>query len=289
MQARIIQTTNNMPEQTQESRDNCLNIQIHSEGVTVSEARQIAKDVFNANFYRLSKEAAELASYRAEQFTEKLLRKLETEGNEALRQARDPDYQYVLFNAQRDIARRSEANLEDLLVDLLVDRACEPDQTLEKIILNEALGTIPKLTFEQIDLISLIFSVSYATFPVEPIREAVVLVLQEIVNPLVSKVNLTNITSYRHLAFLGCGGGSGVNHRIGKKLKAAYPAVFSKSEPDEAIEKYIVNSLSFGNQLVSSWNETPVSSTNLTSVGIAIAQANIRRKHGLRFMLSDWV
>ncbi len=37
------------------------------------------------------------------------------------------------------------------------------------------------------------------------------------------------------------------------------------------------------------WHDTPAKSTSLTSVGVAIAHANVRRKTGERFDLSYWI
>ncbi len=42
-------------------------------------------------------------------------------------------------------------------------------------------------------------------------------------------------------------------------------------------------------QVFSFWHDTPAKSTSLTSVGVAIAHANVRRKTGERFDLSYWI
>jgi hypothetical protein len=126
-------------------------------GITVSEARQIALDVFKANALELAGIARDLFEARGRAFIEHYLEVLSRRKPEALCTFRNPDMQYAIFTAQRDSARSGDEDLSDLLIDILVDRAAEQPRNLKRIVLDEALTTAPKLTTQEYDLLSLAF------------------------------------------------------------------------------------------------------------------------------------
>jgi hypothetical protein len=93
-----------MSSQKQKAGDNSTNIQaqtiIVQQGPSVDEVRQIALDVFKANFLELSNVAADIALRRVEEITDKFLGKLQQENADGLQQAQNPDFQYALFTVQ---------------------------------------------------------------------------------------------------------------------------------------------------------------------------------------------
>ena len=99
-------------------------------GLSYSDVREVALDVFRANFFELSGIAKDTARARAEQVTEEFLSKLEKENPNGLGKANDPDFQYALFTVQREYARTGDKDLGDLLVDLLVDRSKQEQLSL---------------------------------------------------------------------------------------------------------------------------------------------------------------
>jgi len=72
-----------MASQKQNAGDSSTNIQAESitihQGVSLEAVRQVALDIFRANFYELAGEAKDIAQRRAEEITEDFLRKLEQE------------------------------------------------------------------------------------------------------------------------------------------------------------------------------------------------------------------
>lgn len=148
--------------QHQEAGDQSLNIQANNfiiKGIAYSEARQIALDVFEANFLRLTNEAAEIAKKRVEEFVDSLLGTLMEQAPEALEAFIDPDMQHCLFTAQKEHARTGNEDHAEMLVTILVARAKETDRTLKQIVLNEAVSIAPKLTISQYGILSIIFLV----------------------------------------------------------------------------------------------------------------------------------
>ncbi len=149
--------------QEQTSGDNSYNIQARdvSIGISYSDAKLIAEDVFNANFYKLAGVAQETARKRADELLNNFLKGVSQQRPEALEGMSDPDLQFAVFTAQREYARSGDKELGDVLVDILIDRAGQSERSLLQIVLNESLTIAPKLTAEQFDVLSLIFLLRY--------------------------------------------------------------------------------------------------------------------------------
>jgi hypothetical protein len=132
-------------------------VQIIKNGLSYEEVRAAALDVFKANFYELAGEAREIASARAEEITTKFLSQIQKEFPDGIKKSADPDFQYALFNVQKQYARNGDKNLGDLLVDLLIDRSKQEQRDILQIVLNESLETAPKLTEQQLAVLSITF------------------------------------------------------------------------------------------------------------------------------------
>lgn len=126
-------------------------------GVTYTEAKQIALDVYRANALALQGEAVRIASERAEHLVDEFLQKMQQGGAQQFQEARNPDFQYAMFEAQKTFARSGDQNVETVLVNLLAARASEPEQNLRQVVLNEAITAMARLTSAQIELVTLIF------------------------------------------------------------------------------------------------------------------------------------
>jgi hypothetical protein len=131
-------------------------IEVNNYGLSYSDAKEIALDVYKSNIVKLSDEAAELAAERVKVFISTLLNEL-VEKLENLNSFKDPGFQSVLFSSQREYAKTGDKDLGQLLVDLLVNRASEVERTKTQIIYDEALDIAPKLTATDYDILSIIF------------------------------------------------------------------------------------------------------------------------------------
>jgi hypothetical protein len=179
-------------------------ITINTTGLSYSEVRDVALDVFRANFYELAGAAKETARARAEEITEEFLSKLQKEHPAGFDKANDPDFQYAVFSVQKEFAKTGDKDLGDLLVDLLVDRSKQQQRDILQIVLNESLTTAPKLTEAQLAALAIIFLFKHTQ------NHAIgnhVLLGQHFdrnVKPFVDKL-VPNAASYQHLEFCGCG------------------------------------------------------------------------------------
>jgi hypothetical protein len=118
-------------------------------GISVAAARDIALDVFKANFLTLSGVAEQTARDRAERITREYLEKLERCNPGGLANIQDPDMLQAIYTAQKGYACSGEEDLESVLIDLLVDRSGQKDRDLKTLILNEAIACLPRLTNAQ--------------------------------------------------------------------------------------------------------------------------------------------
>ncbi|WP_133405766.1 LPO_1073/Vpar_1526 family protein [Parashewanella tropica] len=345
--------------QKQEAGDDSTNLQAQSiivnQGITYSDAKDIALDVYKANFLQLSQDAAQVARERAEELTDNFLQKLQQENEPAVEAMNDPSMQAALYEAQKQYAKTGDKDLEGLLVDILVERAATSERTIHQIVLDEALEVAAKLTAEQMDALTINFLITRTSNGALSNLSAIPNYITTHLAPFLT--NLRSETScYEHLEYVGCGSLMHVGglNSIELIYQAAYGGLFSKGFNNERLEneiaepysypKLITNCLHDANllqvnavnvdvinqtcknenipedikqkfvnlfnstlmnpqeikeylikvspeiePLFKLWGNSGLSKLTLTTVGIAIAQANFRRKTGIKLELSIWV
>jgi len=343
--------------QIQKSGDDSINIQAKSiriqAGLTYSDVKEIALDVFKRNFAQLSEVAADTAKQRAEEITGKFLLELENHNREALNQAQDPDFQYSLFTVQKEYAKSGDKDLGDLLVDILVERTKVDQRGLLQIVLNESLAVAPKLTTSQLCALSIIFSLKHTRYLNMNSLEMLKHYLNYRLAPFTKDLAKSQ-ASYQHLVFAGCGSISIGSASIAKIFKQTYPGVFTKgfskdqfdneiarisasekllipclrddtlfqfnatdfevlknktkeeginesdfSKIEAFLKKFLISDEELKEDLLiknenmgiiyDAWENSPMKSMTLTSVGIAIAHAYTRSKTGDSDNLAIWI
>jgi Cu/Ag efflux protein CusF len=348
----------NKSKQTQDAGDNSTNLQgqqvIVNQGISYSDAKEIACDVFKANFLELKTEAAIVASERAEEVAEKFLEKMNEREPESFKEFEKPAMQDALFTVQKQFAMSGDEDLGDLLVDILVDRAAEPKRNMVQIVLDESLLIAPKLTVEQFDTLTL-------NFLLVQTRRLDLGTYQDFIDHYKKRIlpfvnNLTDEHSYyTHIEYLGCGHNrAGSYGQLQQRLRETYKAYFSKGFTEEEFEKFVGDTSKLKNltipcfhsvdklqisarddealekiakqnevdeatiqklkqffnqttmapndiknlliealpdmaKVFTVWDSCTFKSLELTSVGIAIAHANYRRRIGETMDLSIWI
>ena len=111
----------------QEGGENSTNLQgqsiVINQGISYLDAKNIAIDVFKANYLELSVKAADTAKQRAEELVDNFLNEVKERNPKAIQTMEDPGMQYAIFTAQKEYAKTGDKDLSDMLVDILVDRA----------------------------------------------------------------------------------------------------------------------------------------------------------------------
>lgn len=346
-------------DKNQKGGDYSTNLQAESivvnQGISYSDAKEIALDVYKANFLKLSQSAAELARSRAEELTDDFLKKLKAEKEDAINEIGNPGMQSAIYEAQKLFAKTGDKDLESLLVDILVERAITTERNIQQIVLDEALIVAGKLTTEQIDILTLNFLiVDTQKHYVKNLKSFIEYINDEII-PFTNELSETS-SLYRHLEYTGCISimeASAVKP-VEELFMNRYPALFSKGFSEERFKadigepalfnKLIIRSFHSVNDLQLScmnvkalrdiseeinisegninkliilfnstlmsmaeikeflldalppikalfdlWDNSDITKFTLTTVGIAIAQANFRRRTGVKLNLNTWI
>lgn len=346
-------------EQTQDVGSGATAIQaggdvtVNNVGLTYSQAREVALDVFRANFYELAGMAKETARARAEEVTEEFLKKLENENPAGLSKSEDPDFQYALYTVQKEYARNGDKELGDLLVDLLVDRSKHDQRDILQIVLNECLVTAPKLTDTHLATLAVAFLFKYTQNYRVGNHQTFGAYLDKHLLPFVSKLTKSQ-SCFQHLEFTGCGSigiaGANLEAILGDLYQGQFIKGFDQSEianraisvgldsrffipclndsskwqvkanSKEILEKLLdreavapedrakilelfnVGKMSeaeikdkliairpYMADVIETWSNSPMQTFTLTSVGMAIGHANIKRLIGEFASLSIWI
>lgn len=229
-----------MTKQVQKGGDQSTNVQAENvtivQGITLSDAREIALDVFRSNFNSMVGRAADVASLRADEIIEKFLKELQEQNPIGLQQAEDPDFQYALFTVQKEYARSGDKGLGDILVDILVDRTKEVNRSLLQIVLNESLQVASKLTKNQLDALSVIFSLKYTRYLRMVSLDELKHYLDYRIAPFVPELSKSN-SCYQHLEYVGCGSIGIGSLKIESTFRNMYPGIFTKGFPESEISK----------------------------------------------------
>ncbi|HMN24380.1 MAG TPA: hypothetical protein PKE38_07765 [Ignavibacteriaceae bacterium] len=228
--------------QLQKSGDNSTNVQagniIINQGISYSEAKEIAIDVFKNNFIELSSSAAEEASKRVEEFVEDYLTKLKSKNPNLLENVKDPGLQYSIFEAQKSYARTGDKDLFNLLVNVLLDRTENTKRDLKQIVLDESLSIAPKLTREQLDALTLIFLIKYSIH--NGLGNLTILndYLKREFSPFCVSLS-KELSCYQHLEYVGCGSVSIGGAKIEKIFRQNYSGLFSNGFESNKFETEI--------------------------------------------------
>jgi hypothetical protein len=342
----------------QEGGDGSSNIQADNvnvyNGLSYQDVKDIATDIFKANFLQLKDEAAQIASERAEEISEKILNKIKKDSPKSLEEFSQPAMQDALFTAQKEYAKSGDKELGDLLVDIIVDRAEVSQRNMLQIVLDESLHIAPKLTISQLDTLTLLFLlIRTRRLNVRNFEELKGYYISQVL-PFIDNL-LQDHEHYNYLEYLRCGNIRTGNYgALEANIKKTYQGFFSKGFTQEDLDNEFQDTSSFSDLIIpflhdptkfqlrafdlnklegrmtekaipqevqnklkglfnkstmtnqevkeklididprmekifTVWNDSPFNQFELSSVGIAIAHANYRRRTGETMDLSIWI
>ncbi len=229
--------------QKQEGGDSSTNLQgqtiVINQGISYADAKEIAIDVYQANFLKLSQVAETTAKARVEEITELFFSKLQKEHPEGIGNAHNPDFQYALFTVQKEYAKTGDKALGDLLVDLLVDRSKQQQRNILQIVLNEALSTAPKLTDSQLAVLAVKFLFGYTQHLSVGNHDLLGQYFDKFIAPLSSKI-VKNQAAFQHLEYAGCGSVGTFPNALASILGSTYQGLFLKGfDQKEVVDRSI--------------------------------------------------
>lgn len=193
---------------SQQSGDFSVNLQAGNiniaHGLTVADAKEISLMVFKENFPVLAAQAMDTVKKNIEAFTEEYLTRLFESSPTSLQNFSDPGLMFTVYQAQRDFAVSGDKAIGNLLIDMLVERSKMKERDVLRIVTDESLKVIPKLTDTQIDMLTVIFLVKYVVPEMVHDLDSLKKYLLDFFLPFIGSVT-RDPAEYRHIAYCGCG------------------------------------------------------------------------------------
>ena len=164
-------------------------------------------DIMGAMAKQLSafhNEALQITNARIDLFQKEILKRFAQSGRANPDAFRDPDFQYLLGDAQEAIARSGDEAVRSTLVDIIARRSLEPTRNRLAITLNDAATKAANLTVNEFAALSLVYFVRYTidhsigSFP------AFCKYIADRLLPLAKDVS-TEVSSFWHLQAQSCG------------------------------------------------------------------------------------
>jgi len=211
-----------------------------------SEFREIARSVFKENFYNLKDVARETAYNRSNEFTEEVIKALSANPKN-FDTFSEPSMQANLFEAQKAYAKSGEGYLKILLLNYINNIVKSVPKSLTRIILEESIKIVPKLTIRQCDMLSLIFLMLYSPNYNLSTWEDFETLLNDCIYPFIESLS-DNVTNYRHLEYTGCVFSKPGHYTAEELFQFYYPGMFSSGFTIERFkEKVDMNALKYKN------------------------------------------
>ena len=178
-----------------------IGTQIVYQGLTPSEACNLATNMFMENFPKLRDQAMEIVESRVEELMMNVTKKIEEKKIENIMAFAEPDVQYAIYKAQKSYARFGTQEMLSVLSSLIANRIeYNNDNICLKVAIDKAIEIAGLLTTKHLDFISLLFLVSQVKFGginnIEQLKDR--LTILDSYFPNVDK------TALPHLNLLGC-------------------------------------------------------------------------------------
>lgn len=180
------------------------NIHVQYGITSISDAEKLIEDLFNQNFPKLREEAQKAAHESIKEYNQTLLERAKLKLEESdIKKFSEPDIQYILTSSIIQAARKNEPELHENLAYLMIERIKKSDDDLRRIVYNEAIETIGKLTKDGLKIITLCFILKYAIWNEVSSYENLDYLIQTTIGALFDFKNTP--AEFQHIAYTGCG------------------------------------------------------------------------------------
>jgi len=173
-------------------------------GLSIADVKDIAISTFEDNFPKLQALAKVEAKKNVQLFFNELEKKIASQLNvEEINKFQDPDIQHALYEAIKSNARIGSEGLRRNLSALIVERIKNDNQDLKRIVYNEAISTIGKLTGDQLKILALCFLLRYTYYTGILSWDVFNYYISKKIKPFTDFKNTT--AEFQHLEYAGCG------------------------------------------------------------------------------------
>ena len=276
----------------QESGDNSVNLQasgdivLNKNTVALYSIEEVSKQLLNSVFGELPAETKQQITQNQKSYFQALsenLQKVVRESTELKTIIDSPDFQYISKKAAISASRSSSSDLHKNLSSLIIQRVNYDNEDLKRIVYNEAISTVEKLTNDQLKILTLCFLIKRTKLDGLNSVEQFIKYLERKVNPFMDFKKTT--AEFEHLVYTGCASISIGSHEINGLFKGNYPHIFKDTDNPEQL----LGDSETAKKLFSTWKETQIKNMNLTSVGIVIASTFYEQTTGDRMNIDIWI
>jgi hypothetical protein len=275
------QTTESGSTAIQAGRD--INIQ----GLSVSEVRELCTLFLRDNFPQLREEAKKAAEEHVRAFANSLESRLaDNAASIAFEKFKEPDVQATINDAVQASARKGNNANPTVLSTLILERVAKNTNSYKDIVLSEAVHIVPKLTGQQIALLSLVHSVRSMVYQGLPNIAALEVKGKVAMAYSYAGFGLSE-SQKQHLQYAGA---ASVNNLLGGDIfdiQTQEYEYFGIADGDTFKKELTTNAPSYL-KLLNQFSNDNLFAVHLTSVGQAIALANISNFIG-RLDYSVWL
>ncbi|MEE4492295.1 LPO_1073/Vpar_1526 family protein [Streptomyces sp. BE230] len=226
----------------QKSRDNSLNMQAGRDiaiGMGYRDVKEISRDtameVFTKNFQSLSREAHAIAQQRADEFTLNLVESLQQRAPYVLEDFQDPGTQSALFSAQSGYAKTGDADLGEVLIELLISRASCRQRATSQLASNFAVGIAEHLSSHHFAILTCNFALKQLTYGEIRSIGALARSIGKSIEPFFQDLKDADPADLDYLAGLGCTIATAGSLPPGKYAGLNYPGLFTRGFSNKEI------------------------------------------------------
>jgi hypothetical protein len=174
-----------------------------------------------------------LASFRKE-----VLRAFTESGRANPEAFRDPDFQYLLNEAQVEFARSGDEAVRDTLIDIISRRSLEPERNRMVVTLNDAAIRAPRLTRNEFAALSLCYIARYTVNHGINSFDDLCAYVRSYLSPFVPDIAREN-ASFWHLEAQGCASVEMGELRLGDLLRKRYTGALGKGFDRQTLEAHL--------------------------------------------------
>ena len=276
----------------QKSGDNSTNLQagggiiVNNNAIALYSIEEVSKQLLGSVFGELPDETKTQITQNQKSYFEALtenLQKIIKDSSDLKKVIDSPDFQYISKKASISASRSSSTDLHKNLSSLIVQRVNFGDEDLKRIVYNEAITTIDKLTTDQLKILTLCFLLKRTKLSGLTNIEQFKQYLDQRIKPFIDFKRTR--AEFEHLAYTGCASISVAGHDIIELFKGNYPDIFKEGGNHEEL----LADNGTATKLISAWKETQIQNMNLTSVGIVIASTFYEQTTGDMINIDIWI
>ncbi len=272
MLEKMEQSTGENSDAYQAKRD----INITNKGMDYRNVKELCMDLINDNFPKLQEEAMKQVNANVLALADELKVEIEKKKNviDPVKLAQ-PDVQAAINEAVQGAAKKGKKSDLNLLATLVASRIAKGNTDLLDISIEEAIRITPKLTFEQINFLSVKHFVSSMTIQIPNISFAH---LENFAKPVLDSFSSNCEISVANVRYLAGVGVLDFNPMFGgdayERFHGDYPSLFTNAEEFKEKVKNQAPSLY---KLLEIYNKGNFVSSNLNTFGQVVALTNLGR------------